>query len=279
MIGVQQKQLMNIVQQALTEDIGEGDITSNSIIPIDAHFEGDFIAKEEGVIAGLEIVKLTFHSINDNIRFLPYVKDGQTIPQGEIIASVSGPGRSILSAERIALNFLQRMSGIATITRRFADAVHGTSTKILDTRKTIPGLRTLDKWAVRLGGGYNHRFGLYDMALIKENHIIAAGSIPEAVKRVRQKISHEIAIEVEVRNLEELKEALGLEIDRILLDNMSIKDLKSAVKVTEGKIPLEASGNINLDNVKVIAETGVDYVSVGMLTHSVKALDISLILK
>jgi nicotinate-nucleotide pyrophosphorylase (carboxylating) len=183
----------------------------------------------------------------------------------------------LLSGERVALNFLQRMSGIATLTRQFVERTSGTSVTVLDTRKTVPGLRLLDKWAVRLGGGQNHRFGLYDMTLIKENHIAAVGGISEAVARVRECDERKRAIEIEVKNLTELREVLSLDVDRIMLDNMSLEEMREAVTVAAGRVPLEASGNVDLDNVAAVAATGVDFVSIGMLTHSVKALDISLL--
>jgi nicotinate-nucleotide pyrophosphorylase (carboxylating) len=196
-----------------------------------------------------------------------------------LIARLSGPGYALLSGERVALNFIQRMSGIATLTRRFVEAVGGTPAIILDTRKTAPGLRVVDKWAVRLGGGQNHRFGLYDMVLIKDNHIaVAEGSITEAVVRVRARDERRLNIEVEVRNLAELREALELKVQRILLDNMTTDEMREAVRLADGRIPLEASGNITLANVAEVAQTGVDYISVGALTHSVQALDISLLL-
>jgi nicotinate-nucleotide pyrophosphorylase (carboxylating) len=202
--------------------------------------------------------------------------DGEPLTAGQVFATVSGPGRALLSAERVALNCLQRMSGIAALTRQFVDAVQGTRAVILDTRKTAPGLRVLDKWAVRLGGGQNHRHGLFDMVLIKDNHIAAVGGLSEAVRRVRAADAQKLAIEVEVRNLAELREALDLRVDRIMLDNMSLEDLCDAVQVTAGRTPLEASGNVTLANVAEIAATGVDFISVGALTHSAPALDISL---
>jgi nicotinate-nucleotide pyrophosphorylase (carboxylating) len=231
------------------------------------------------VVAGLAVVKLTFALLDERVRLVLAVADGDWVTKGTEIASVSGPVRAILSGERVALNFLQRMSGIATLTRRFVEAVNGTSAVILDTRKTIPGLRVFDKWAVRLGGGQNHRFGLYDMVLIKDNHIAAVGNLTETVARVRQTDTRNRQIEVEVKNLTELQEALELQVDRILLDNMTVEKMQEAVRLTQGRIPLEASGNITLEAISEIAATGVDYISMGMLTHSVKALDISLLLK
>ena len=229
-----------------------------------------------GVVAGLEVVGLTFALVDEVVQFTPLVADGDQVEIGQVIATVEGPGQALLSGERVALNFLQRMSGIATLTYRFVEAVQGTSAVILDTRKTAPGLRPLDKWAVHLGGGQNHRFGLYDMVLIKDNHIAAVGSISEAVARVRAKDERGRPIEVEVKTLAELQEALPLGIDRIMLDNMSLAEMREAVQLTNGRVPLEASGNVALDTVAAIAATGEDYISIGMLTHSVEALDISL---
>ncbi|MFQ5342137.1 MAG: carboxylating nicotinate-nucleotide diphosphorylase [Anaerolineae bacterium] len=265
-----------IIQRALDEDIGDGDVTTLCTVPPEAMLIGQFIAKEDGVIAGLEVAKLTFSLVDGRVQFTSRVADGNQVEAGKVIAEVSGPGRALLSGERVALNFLQRMSGIATLTRRFVEAVQGTSAVILDTRKTAPGLRPLDKWAVRLGGGQNHRSGLYDMVLIKDNHIAAVGSISEAVARVRAQDEQELAVEVEVKNLAELREALKLDLNRILLDNMSLGEMREAVQLTGGRVPLEASGNVSLENVADIAATGVDYISIGMLTHSVQALDISL---
>jgi nicotinate-nucleotide pyrophosphorylase (carboxylating) len=271
-------QMKAIILNALQEDIGDGDITTLATISAETTAEGTFWAKESGVIAGLEVVRLTFALLDDLVRFTPHVTDGDWVAKGQSLASITGPGRAILIGERVALNLLQRMSGIATLTRRFVEAVRGTGTVILDTRKTAPGLRVLDKWSVRLGGGQNHRCGLYDMVLIKDNHIAAVGSIAEAVTRVRAMDTRKRAIEVEVKNLAELQEALTLQVDRIMLDNMTPADMREAVRLTNKRIPLEASGNVTLENVAAIAATGVDYISIGMLTHSVKGLDISLLL-
>jgi nicotinate-nucleotide pyrophosphorylase (carboxylating) len=271
-------QVQMIIQQALREDIGDGDVTTLCTVPPDQMVRGKLVAKEAGVIAGLEVARLTFLQVDKRIEFLPQIADGGWVDVGDIIAQVRGPGRALLGGERVALNFLQRMSGIATLTHAFVKAIKGTSTVILDTRKTAPGLRVLDKWAVRLGGGENHRIGLYDMVLIKENHIAAVGSISETVARVRECDEQKRAIEVEVKNLTELQEVLRLDVDRIMLDNMSLGEMREAVRLTAGRVPLEASGNVNLDNVAAVAATGVDYISIGMLTHSVKALDISLLL-
>lgn len=269
----------NIIRAALEEDIGAGDVTSDAILPSDLECTGQLVAKEDGVIAGLEIASMTFFAVDENILFEELVRDGDKVTAGTIIANIEGNGRAILGAERVALNFLQRMSGIATLTNQYVQAVVGYQAVILDTRKTAPGLRILDKLAVRLGGGRNHRFGLHDMVLIKENHITAAGNITAAVARVRTYDRQRRPIEVEVTNLAELQEALSLNVDRIMLDNMDLDQMREAVAVANGKTPLEASGNVNLRTVAAIAATGVDYISVGSLTHSVKALDISLLLQ
>jgi len=273
------EKLKKIIRNALWEDIGKVDITSGAIIPKNLLYTGSIIVKEEGVIAGLQVAKQCFRMLDSTIKFTEWEHDGSMVSSGTVVADINGPARTILSAERVALNFLQRMSGIASLTRQFVEAVKGTSTIILDTRKTAPGLRMLDKWAVMLGGGKNHRSGLYDMILIKENHIAVAGSIRESVKRVEKLQQQGFDVEVEVRHLSELEETLQLPVDRILLDNMSLDQMKQAVKIAQGKIPLEASGNITLQNVAQVAHTGVDYISIGALTHSPKALDISLLLK
>jgi len=265
------------IKQALREDLGDGDVTTECTIPPDKIIEGRLIAKEEGVIAGLIVFEKTFQLLDQTVECRFNVKDGEWVKSGAVIAVIKGSARAVLSGERVALNFLQRMSGIATLTRRMVDAVKGTKAKILDTRKTAPGLRYFDKWAVRLGGGANHRIGLYDMVLIKDNHIAACGSIAEAVNQVRKCDKRKRPIEVEVKNMQELKEALDLGVDRIMLDNMSPEQMRRAAEICNGKIPLEASGNITLKNVAEVAKTGVDFISVGSLTHSVKALDISLL--
>jgi len=272
-------QLDPIIRAALAEDLGDGDVTTLNTIPAGARLTGDFLVKAPGVLAGLQVVQRVFVLLDPAVEFRALAADEDRVDRGDIVGVVTGPGRAILSGERVALNLLQRMSGIATVTRRYVDAVAGTHAVILDTRKTAPGLRVLDKWAVRLGGGQNHRIGLYDMALIKDNHIAAVGSITEAVRRVREGDQHHRPIEVEVTNLDQLREALALPIDRILLDNMSHEMMRAAVETAAGKIPLEASGNVNLDTVAAIAATGVDFISAGALTHSVKALDVSLDLR
>lgn len=271
-------QISSVVKLALREDIGNGDVTTQCIVPAEVTLTGRFIAREPGVIAGLEVVKETFSQVDDRVQLTFRFTDSESVERGDIIMMVKGPGRAVISGERVALNFLQRMSGIATLTRRFVEAVQGMSAVILDTRKTVPGLRVLDKWAVRLGGGQNHRFDLSDASLIKENHIAAVGGISEAVARVQKGDKEKRPIEVEVKTMDELRETLELSIDRIMLDNMSLEDMREAVQLCNGRIPLEASGNITLENVAAIAATGVDYISIGMLTHSVQALDITFLL-
>ena len=279
--GPPEEEVTRIIRTALAEDIGDGDVTTLTTIPESALFQGDLIAKENGVVAGLEVARRVFTELDSRVQWTGLVQDGDPVRADQVIARVWGPGRVLLTGERVALNLLQRMSGIATLTRRYVDAVsQSTRATILDTRKTAPGLRALDKWAVRLGGGQNHRSGLYDMALIKDNHIAAVGSIREAVRRVRAGDDRGRLIEVEVTNLEQLQEALDAgSVDRILLDNMTVERMREAVQIARGRVPLEASGNVNLNTVGAIAETGVDYISCGALTHSVKALDISLELR
>jgi len=268
-----------IIHCALEEDIGSGDITTLSTVPAKSVLKGTFIAKESGVIAGLEVVRETLKYLDKNVTFSPKVTDGRRVAKETVLATVRGNGRILLTVERTALNFLQRMSGIATMTRAYVDAVKGTNAVILDTRKTSPGNRLLDKQAVLLGGGANHRFGLFDMVMIKDNHIAAAGGITQAVTQVWARDKMKRLIEVEVKNFEELREAISLKVDRILLDNMSIKAIREAVRFTAGRVPLEASGNVTLKNVAAIAATGVDMISVGALTHSVRAMDISFKIK
>jgi nicotinate-nucleotide pyrophosphorylase (carboxylating) len=272
-----EEEITRIIRTALAEDIGDGDVTTLTTIPEFALFQGDLIAKENGVVAGLEVAPRVFAELDTRVQWGSLVQDGDSVRAGQTIARVAGPGRALLTGERVALNVLQRMSGIATLTRRYVEAVsQSTRATILDTRKTAPGLRALDKWAVRLGGGQNHRSGLYDMALIKDNHIAAVGSIREAVRRVRAGDDRGRLVEVEVTNVEQLQEALEQPVDCIMLDNMTLEQMREAVRIAGGRVPLEASGKVNLNTVRAIAETGVDYISCGALTHSVKALDISL---
>jgi nicotinate-nucleotide pyrophosphorylase (carboxylating) len=272
-----QFELTEIVCHALEEDIGDGDVTTNSTVPQDLWLDGRFVAKASGVLAGLDVAALAFELLDKRAVVTRLVGDGATVEPKQTLATVRGPARALLTGERTALNILQRMSGIATAAHRFVEALHGTHAKILDTRKTAPGLRALDKLAFAIGGGVNHRIGLFDMVMIKNNHIDACGgSITTAVSRARQHDTRQRLIEVEVRNFDELHEALDLNVDRIMLDNMSLDDMRQAVTLVAGRVPLEASGNITLDNAAQVAATGVDYISTGSVTHSVKALDISL---
>ena len=272
------QEIKEIVRRALAEDLGTGDVTSVPIIPPLARLYGEFLAKEAGVLAGMDVVEEVFRQVDETIVLTPLRQAGDPFEAGDILATVSGYGPGILIGERVALNLLQRMSGVATSTRAYVRATAGTRARILDTRKTMPGLRVLDKLAVRLGGGTNHRIGLYDMVLIKDNHIEAAGSITAAVARVREK-GIELPIEVEIDSLEQLDEALAAQVERIMLDNMDNAAMREAVERVAGRVELEASGGVTLERVPEIAATGVDYISVGALTHSVKALDISLDLK
>jgi len=268
-------EIISCIRRALEEDIGNGDATTNSIVPETATLKGKIIAKQSGVVAGLEIANAVFLELSENVIFKQLVSDGSEVEKKTIIATVEGSARALLTGERTALNFLGRMSGIATLTRQFVRAVSGSDAQILDTRKTAPGLRMLDKKAVHLGGGRNHRVGLFDMILIKDNHIDFAGSITAAVERARAAAAN-LEIEVETRNLEDVKEALDLGVERILLDNMTPETMRRAVALAGGRARLEASGNINLENVSDVARTGVDYISVGALTHSPKVFDLSL---
>ncbi|HVN48208.1 MAG TPA: carboxylating nicotinate-nucleotide diphosphorylase [Bacteroidota bacterium] len=274
-----QKEIRDAIRRAYDEDIRDGDVTSLCTIPAKAKLTGTFIAKEAGVVAGLEIVREAIMMLDKRAQFKTFVNDGDRVKNRQKLAIVTGNGRALLSAERTALNFFQRISGIATATRAYVDAVKGTNAVILDTRKTVPGLRTLDKLAVKLGGGENHRIGLFDMVLIKDNHIEAAGGITQAVSQVWALDKKKLPIEVEVKNLNELREALALKVDRILLDNMSVAEMREAVRITAGRVPLEASGNVTLSNVAKVAATGVDMISIGALTHSVRALDISFLIQ
>jgi len=265
-----------IIEQALLEDIGTGDITTEFIIPSNLKAKGIIKTSEEGVVAGLDIACLVFQKLDSEIIFQEKTKDGKKVARGKELAEITGPARTILKGERVALNFLQRMSGIATITSKFCQEVKDFPVRIVDTRKTTPGLRILEKYAVHMGGGYNHRFGLYDAVLIKDNHIAVAGGIKSAVNSVRKQISHTVKIEVEVENLSQLQEALEMKVDIVMLDNMSLDMMREAVNIAKGKVLIEASGGITLDNVREVAQTGVDLISIGALTHSVKSLDISM---
>ena len=266
--------MLRSIRYALEEDIGSGDVTSNAIIPSGEILQGHIIAKQEGVVSGLEVARSVYLTLDDRIGFKEMVEEGAFVHKGEELIQLEGPARSLLTAERTALNFMGRMSGISTMTHRYVDAVKGTKARILDTRKTVPGLREFDKLAVKLGGGLNHRIGLYDMILIKDNHIDFAGSIEKAVSAARA-TNINLEIEVETRSLEDVETALRLGVQRILLDNMDCVTMHRAVEITNGRALLEASGNVTLENVRQVAETGVDFISIGALTHSVIVFDMS----
>lgn len=272
------KPIEDSIALALKEDVGRGDITSIATISQHQQSRGNFIVKDPGVISGLAVAGMVFQEIDREIEFTYEAEDGQEVSEGQSVARIRGKTRSILQGERTALNFMQRMSGISTLTAEFKKAVSHTPCRILDTRKTAPGLRVLDKWSVELGGGFNHRMDLSEMILIKENHIRAAGGVEAAIKLVLAEYGKSHEIEIEVSSLEELNSAIRFPVNRIMLDNFTIPEIREAVNICRGKIPLEASGRIGLTNVREIAETGVDFISVGSLTHSVRALDISLLL-
>jgi nicotinate-nucleotide pyrophosphorylase (carboxylating) len=265
-----------IIDAALREDMPEGDITSERIIPADARSEAIFLAKEDGILAGLPVARRVFEKIDPSVEFVERAQDGTAFHKSDILARLKGPTIALLKGERTALNFLQHLSGVATATRRFVDAVAGTKAKILDTRKTTPGLRLLEKYAVKAGGGTNHRLSLSDMVLIKDNHLRHVGSVAEAVRRARAAAKSGIRIEVEAADLAHVRDALAAGADMIMLDNMTLEMMSEAVSLAAGRVPLEASGNMSLDRVRAVAETGVDYISVGALTHSARAVDISL---
>ncbi|MBI2952343.1 carboxylating nicotinate-nucleotide diphosphorylase [bacterium] len=273
------------IDAALEEDVGPGDVTTLWTVRENATARADLIAKAEGVIAGLEVAARVFQKVDARIVFTLHSADGDRVVPRDRVAEVAGPARGILTAERTALNFLQRLSGIATATADCVALVEGTGARVLDTRKTAPGLRALDKYAVRAGGGVNHRVGLFDMALIKDNHIEAADGIASAVRRVRSGVAQEnrtLKVEVEVRNLDELREALACRVDRIMLDNMDIETMREAVRIARASSDcpeIEASGGVTPETLRAVAETGVDFISLGALTHSVKALDISLMFR
>lgn len=275
-MAVTNYRIQDIIETALAEDIGSGDVTTMAIA--DKNYEGavEIIAKENIVVAGILIAEAVFKTLDKRIAFKPFAKDGGAVRKGKVIAKVSGKLSTLLAGERVALNFLQRLSGIATLTRMFTDKIKGFNIKILDTRKTTPGLRALEKYAVRMGGGWSHRFGLCDGVLIKDNHIAAVGSIDEAVQRARNNVPNNMLIEVEAKNLSEVKDALLAGADVIMLDNMKPAAMKQAVKIIGKTALVEASGGVNLKNIRAIAETGVDFISVGALTHSARAVDISM---
>ncbi len=265
-----------IVEKALVEDLGSGDVTTSNIFGLDHSGSGLVIAREKGVAAGLPVAEMVFKTLNQAIQWDQFCPEGTEFRSGDVLAEIKGSMQAILSGERVALNFLQRLSAIATRTRTYSERAAKYNVKILDTRKTTPGLRVLEKYAVRLGGGINHRIGLYDAALVKDNHIKGAGGIKNAVLRLKSKLPMTAKIEVEVENMAQVEEALDAGVDIIMLDNMAPEKMKQAVELIDGKVLVEASGSIGLDDVEAVAAAGVDYISVGALTHSVEALDISL---
>jgi nicotinate-nucleotide pyrophosphorylase (carboxylating) len=266
-----------IVRRALEEDLGRaGDITSELTVPADARSSASLVARKAGSISGVLVARSAFQLVNPTLEFEVKVPDGSTVSADTVLAIIKGSARSLLTSERVALNFVGHLSGVATVTRAFVNAVAGTKARIVCTRKTTPGLRLLEKYAVRCGGGFNHRFGLDDAVLIKDNHLVAAGGIKPAIERVRAGLGHMAMVELEVDTLAQLEEALGLGVDTILLDNMSLDDLKRAVVMARSRATLEASGNITLETVRAVAETGVDYISSGGITHSAPSLDVAL---
>lgn len=265
-----------IVARALAEDVGPEDITSVATVDGSARCRAEIVARENGVIAGSGVAGKTFEALDPEVWFEPAVADGGRVAAGKVVAELTGPTRAVLTGERVALNFLQRMSGIATLTAQYVAAVQGAKARIIDTRKTAPGLRLLDKYAVRAGGGSNHRIGLFDGVLIKDNHIRAARGIRQAVQRARTRAHHLVKIEVEVQTLDEVREAIEARADVILLDNMEVDQVARAVETVEGRCEVEVSGRVTLETVRALAECGVDYISVGALTHSAPALDLSL---
>ncbi|MCL5276948.1 MAG: carboxylating nicotinate-nucleotide diphosphorylase [Deltaproteobacteria bacterium] len=264
-----------IIRRALEEDIGTGDITTDGTIDASLFSSAAITAKEEAIVSGIVIAQRTFETVDPMIKFVPLVRDGDTAQEGEVIADLTGRASSLLKAERCALNFLMRLSGIATLTRAFVKAIEGTGAVLLDTRKTTPGLRTLEKYAVKTGGGTNHRFGLFDGVLIKDNHIEAAGGIGNAVKAMRRAAPYH-KIEVEVRTIGELREAMLAGADIVMLDNMPAEAMEQAIATAKGKVLIEVSGNVTLENIRGIAQLGPDFISTGAITHSAKAIDISM---
>ncbi len=264
------------IEAALLEDMPEGDITSDSVIPSGSRSEAYFLAKEGGILAGSPVAARVFEKVDPSVIFIERFREGSAFHQSDKLARVKGPTVALLKGERTALNFLQRLCGVATVTRRYVEAVAGTRARILDTRKTTPGLRLLEKYAVKTGGGTNHRLSLSDMVLIKDNHLRRVGSVSEAVRRARAAVRSGVRVEVEAGTLLQVREALAAGADMIMLDNMTLETMRQAVGLAAGRVPLEASGNMTLDRVRAVAETGVDFISVGALTHSAKAVDISL---
>jgi len=275
--------LDKIILEAIREDLGDGDHSTLAVIPDDKKGKARLLAKENGIIAGLELAEIIYGKFSKELQIESYFKDGDQIKKGDIIFEVSGNARDILSSERLVLNFMQRMSGIATYTHKLADLIDDLPVQLLDTRKTTPNLRMLEKWAVLIGGGTNHRIGLYDMIMLKDNHIDLAGGIRKAVEKTAEYLrstGKQLKIEIETRNLEEVEEVVNVgHVDIIMLDNMSPEDMKTSVELIDGKYKTEASGNVSENTIREIAECGVDFISVGALTHSIKSLDLSLLTK
>lgn len=270
----------DLIKLAFAEDIGDGDHTTLSSIPASALGKSQLIIKEDGVLAGVEIAKRIFHAFDTDLKIEVFINDGAEVKKGDIAFLVEGKVQSLLQTERLVLNVMQRMSGIATTTRKYVKALEGTNTRVLDTRKTTPGMRMLEKEAVKIGGGVNHRIGLFDMILLKDNHVDFAGGIEKAITRAQEYLKEKgknLQIEIEVRNFDELQQAMNVGgIDRIMLDNFNVENTRKAVEMVAGRYELESSGGITFDTLRQYAETGVDYISVGALTHSVKSLDMSL---
>src|ERR1700749_5145738 len=274
------KLIHEFIIKSLKEDVGDGDHTSLATIPAGTTGKAKLLVKDNGILAGVELAVEIFHIVDDKLKLTVFLNDGAEVRYGDVAFEVEGDAQSILKAERLVLNCMQHMSGIATVTNEIVDVLKGTNTKVLDTRKTTPGIRYLEKWAVRIGGGVNHRFGLYDMILIKDNHVDYSGGIRQSIENTHEYMTahnKKLTIEIEVRNLDELEEVLRTGgVDRILLDNFNLSDLKQAVNIVEGRYITEASGGITVDNVRDYANCGADYISIGALTHSVKCLDLSL---
>jgi nicotinate-nucleotide pyrophosphorylase (carboxylating) len=269
------KAARKLITIALQDDVGEGDITTNNIVPAETKRKAKMVAKADGVIAGLPVAEMVFRKLDPEIVWKPIVNEGAKVKKGDVLVEFYGSYRALLTGERTALNFLQRLSGIATMSAKYADAVKDFQTVILDTRKTLPGFNKLDKYAVKTGGSSNHRHGLHDMVMIKDNHIEVAGGITAAVKAVRTKIDHSIKIEVETTTLEQVQEAINVKVDIIMLDNMDLETMRKGVELIAGRAKVEASGNITIERLRDVAATGVDFISIGALTHSVTAMDIS----
>ncbi len=275
-----EQNINRIIDLAISEDIGDGDHSTLACVPKDSKGKAKLLVKENGIIAGIEIAQKVFNKIDQNLKLELFINDGTKVKPGDIVFNIEGSSHSILQAERLVLNFMQRMSGIATNTNRYVEKLSGLKTKVLDTRKTTPGMRVLEKMAVKIGGGKNHRMGLYDMIMIKDNHIDFAGGIEKAIEKIQtylDKYGKKIPVEIEVRNMKELAQVMKTGwVDRLMLDNFTTKETLEAVKIIDGKYETESSGGINLETIRAYAECGVDFVSVGELTHQIKSIDLSL---